>query len=163
MPLIPRPKSAEESFRQMQALAQPHVPEPVTAVGMLQPAGTWGNMGVSRFSPALASFNRHRHNKAAGGLAKTGMMKRPQLALVALTEGRVYAFAATIKKGGWVVGDGIGAWDRSDLQIGTNPGRLATKVVIDVASTDEHYELEATTVGDGGFTNLFLQALTGSA
>jgi hypothetical protein len=37
-------------------------------------------------------------------------------------------------------------------------------VVIDVVSTGEHYELEATTVADSvGFTDTFLAALTGSA
>ncbi len=164
MPLIPRSNwSAEDSIRQLTDLTQPHVPEPILAVGMLQPAGTWGNMGVSKFSPALAALRRHRHNRAAGGLARTGMMKRPQMALLAVTETRLYAFAATWKSGGWAVGDAIGAWDRSDLHIETTPGRLATTVAVDVVSTGEHYDLEATTVGDDGFTGIFLAALTGGA
>lgn len=164
MPLIPRPQSAEETTRQLTDLAQPHVPEPVTAVGMLMPAGTWGAFGIGKASPLLGSILRHKHNKSAGGLARTGMMKRPQMALVALTDARVYALAATFKSSSWAVSDAIGNWDRSDLRVQTTPGRLATKVVIDVVSTGEHYELEATTVADNvGFTDAFLQALTGSA
>jgi hypothetical protein len=163
MPLIPRPQSAEETTRQLTELVQPHVPEPVTAVGMLQPAGTWGAFGAGKASPLLGSILRHKHNKAAGGLARTGMMKRPQMALIALTEGRVYALGATFKSGGWAIGDAIGDWDRSALHVETIPGRLATKVIVDVVSTGEHYELEATTVADGGFTGAFLQALTSSA
>ena len=164
MPLIPRPQSAEETTRQLTDLAQPHVPEPVTAVGMLLPAGAWGGFVAGKANPLVGSILRHRHNKAAGGLARTGMMKRPQMALVAVTEARVYALAATFKSSGWAVGDAIGTWDRSDLRVETSPGRLATKVVLDVVSTGEHYELEATTVADDvGFTDAFLQALTGSA
>jgi hypothetical protein len=164
MPLIPRSqRTAEESIRHLTDLAQPYVPEPVVAVGMLQPAGTWGNYGISKVSPALAAIVRHRHNKAAGGLARTGSMRRPQMALLALTETRVYALAVTFKSGGWAVGDAIGTWDRSDLRVETTPGRMATKVEIDVISTGEHYVLEATTTGDDGFTGTFLQALTGRA
>jgi hypothetical protein len=164
MPMIPRSQSAEETIRQLTDLAQPHVPEPVTAVGMLQPAGTWGAFGAGKASPLLGSILRHKHNKAAGGLARTGMMKRPQMALVAVTDARVYALDAIYKSNGWAVGDAIGDWDRSDLRVETTPGRLATKVVIDVVSTGEHYELEATTVADSvGFTDTFLQALTSSA
>lgn len=162
MPLIPRSQwTAEESIRHLTDLAQPHVPEPVVGVGLLQPAATWDTLGFQRVSPLLSAVLRHKHNKDTGGLARTGTMKRPQMALFALTEDRVYALGATFKSGGWVIGDPIGTWDRSDLRVETSPGRLATKVVVDVVSTGEHFQLEATTAGDGGFTGTFLHQLTG--
>ena len=35
--------SPEQTIRSYHDLVQPHVPEPLLAVGVLQPAGTWGN------------------------------------------------------------------------------------------------------------------------
>jgi len=84
------------------------------------------------------------------------------MALVALTDARVYALAATFKS---AAGPSAmpSATGTARPAVQTTPGRLATKVVIDVVSTGEHYELEATTVADNvGFTDAFLQALTGS-
>jgi hypothetical protein len=54
----------------------------------------------------------------------------------------------------------LATWERADLKITTNPGKLATKVVLDVISTGDHYELEATTVGDYGLSTTFLDTLT---
>ena len=39
------PRLADMSDK-MKATVQPHVPEPVIVVGVLQPAGTWGAMGA---------------------------------------------------------------------------------------------------------------------
>jgi hypothetical protein len=59
----------------------------------------------------------------------------------------------------WKVQEQLGAWDRSDLQIETAAGKLATKVVFDVVSSGEHYELEATTIGGSGINDGFLAAI----
>ena len=65
---------------------------------------------------------------------------------IAVTEGRIYAFNAKTSGRKWVIVDAVGDWDRSDLTIVTTPGKLSTKVVVDVKSTGDHYELEATTI-----------------
>ena len=48
---------------------------------------------------------------------------------------------------------------KGTVQIETEPGKLATKVVFDVASTGEHYELEATTIGGSGINDAFVAAI----
>jgi hypothetical protein len=149
----------EETQRYYHDLVQPHVPEPILAVGSLQPAGTWGNFALSKFSPGAGMFGRARNNKKAGGLAKTGGMRTPKLACLAVTQDRVYALSIGTKRGRLSVEELLATWERADLQVATTPGKVATKVVLDVISTGDHYELEATTVGDHGLTTTFLDAL----
>lgn len=151
--------TADESIQQMKDLVQPHVPEPVVAVGVLHPAGAWGNMATTKLSPGLGMLRRRRNNDGAGGLAKTGAFGY-EAAFFAVTAGRVYALGATPKRRTWVVADPTDSWARTDLQVTTTPGQLATKVVLDVTSTRDHYELEATSAGDNGFTAAFLAELT---
>ena len=43
--------------QKMIATVQPHVPEPVIAVGVLQPAGTWGAMGGDQLSGQLRAHS----------------------------------------------------------------------------------------------------------
>ena len=150
----------EETIRYYHDLVQPHVPEPVLAVGVLQPAGTWGNFGLSKFSPGAGIAGRRGINKKAGGLAKVGGMKAPKLACLAVTQDRVYALSMDTKRGGREVGELLATWERTDLKITTTPGKLATKVGLDVVSNGDHYDLEATTVGDYGMTTTFLDTLT---
>ncbi len=146
----------------MKETAQPHVPEPVVAVGLLQPAGTWGSFGLGYISPLARMFKQRGANKRTGGMAKVGAFKT-KMAMLAITADKVYAFNASPKGRNWKVQDQVGAWDRKDLKITTEPGRLATRVRVDVASTGEHFELEATTVGTKGFHDTFLDELTKSA
>jgi hypothetical protein len=60
---------------------------------------------------------------------------------------------------GWKIQEQLGVWDRSDIRVGTEPGKLSTKVVFDVVSSGEHYELEATTVSTANFNEPFLAAI----
>lgn len=151
--------TADESIQQMKDLVQPHVPDPVVSVGVLHPAGAWGNMATSKLSPGLGMLRRRQNNQKAGGLAKTGAFGY-KTAFFAITDDRVYALGATIKGRSWEVSDPTDSWARTDLQVATTPGKVATKVVLDVTSTGAHYELEATTVTDNGFTAAFLAELT---
>jgi hypothetical protein len=143
----------------MKATVQPRVPEPVLAVGVLQPAGTWGAMGGDQLSGLVGTFMRKSANKRSGGLAKNSAF-RTKVALVAVTESRVYAFNAK----GWgptcKIVDEVGDWDRADLKITTTAGTMSTQFVIDVVSTGDHYELETNALmGVGGFTTEFVDAL----
>lgn len=146
----------------MMATVQPHVPEPVIAVGVLQPAGTWGAMGGDQLSGLVGTLMRKNANKRSAGLAKNSAF-RTKVALVAVTEARVYAFNAK----GWgpqcKIVDEVGDWDRDDLKITTTPGKMSTQFVFDVVSTGDHYELETNALmGMGGFTKKFVDALNAS-
>lgn len=138
--------------------AQEQVPEPVVAAGILQPAGTWGTFGLDKVSGVAAMFKRHSANKNAGGLAKTSW-KGTKTVLLAVTGDKLYAFACKQKGRSWKIENRLGEWNRSDLKVETTPGKLATKVIVDVEPTGEHYELEATTVGSAGFNDPFLAAI----
>jgi hypothetical protein len=147
-------------IQKMKDVAQPRVPEPVIAVGMLQPAGMWGSFGAGQLSGLAGTLMRRSANKKAGGLARNGAFTT-RTALLAATEGRIYAFNAKPSGRNWKIVDEIGDWDRSDLTITTTPGKLSTKVVVDVQSTGDHFELEATTVMSAGdFTQPFLDEIT---
>jgi hypothetical protein len=136
---------ASDWVQKMKDVAQPRVPEPIVAIGMLQPAGTWGAFGAGQLSGLAGTLMRRSANKKAGGLAKSGAFST-KVALVAVTEARLYAFNAKPSGRNWKIVDEAGDWDRSDLTIATTPGKLSTKVVVDVQSTGDHFELEATTV-----------------
>jgi hypothetical protein len=149
---------ATDWVEKVNTTAQEHVPEPVVAAGILQPAGTWGTFGLDQVSGVAAMFKRRKVNKDAGGLAKTSW-KGTKTVLLAVTGEKLYAFAVKQKGRSWKVEDQLGVWNRSDLDLETTPGKLATKVVFDVEPTGEHYELEATTVGSAGFNDSFLAAI----
>jgi hypothetical protein len=138
---------------------QPRVPEPIVALGMLQPAGTWGSFGAGQLSGLAGSLMRRAANKKAGGLAKSGAFST-KTALLAVTEQRVYAFNAKPSGRSWKIVDEAGDWDRNDLTVTTTPGTLSTKVVVDVQSTGDHFELEATTaMGADKFNRPFLDEI----
>src|SRR5229473_6914692 len=105
----------------MRETVQAHVPEPVIAVGVLQPAGTWGAMGGDQLSGILGSLMRKNANKRSGGLGKNSAF-RTKIALLAVTEDRLYAFNAK----GWgptcKIVDEVGDWDRRDVKITTTAG-----------------------------------------
>jgi hypothetical protein len=140
---------------QAKADAQAQVDAPIVAVGFLQPGGSWGALGLSKLNPVAGSAAQADANRAAGGLAKAGGFK-PKVAMLAVTSDRVHVFsAAPARKNSVKVGEHLTAWDRDDLEITTVPGRIATKVTIDVVSTGQRYELEATMLG-GAFNDALL-------
>ena len=150
---------AEDWQQKMKDLVQPRVSEPIVAVGMLQPAGTWGSFGAGQLSSLAGTLMRRAANKKAGGLAKSGAFST-KTALIAVTEGRLYAFNAKPSGRTWKIVDEAGDWDRSDLTVATAPGTLSTKVVVDVQSTGDHFELEATTImGADKFNQDFLDEM----
>src|SRR5438045_6518585 len=94
---------------QTKANVQPHVGEPIIAVGVLQPAGTWGSIGVGSVSRIAGTLTRMASNKKSGGLGKRGEIKA-SMALVAVTEGKLYAFNAKPWGRSFKVQDPVGAW-----------------------------------------------------
>jgi hypothetical protein len=141
--------------QQLKETFQPHVDEPVTAVGLLQPAGTMGSFGLAKLSPLAAMVKNKGVNEKAGGLAKTGVFTNTKLAAIVLTAGKVYAFRTKQKGYRWKVEEQLGAWDRKDVKFTVEQKKITSQVSIDVGSTGDHYELEAMTAGAKGFHDAF--------
>jgi hypothetical protein len=141
------------------AVAQAHVPAPILVVGFLQPAGSWGAFGISKLNPVAGTLQQRDANRGARGLAKAGGFK-PKVAMLAVTADEIYAFSASpARRGRLDVGELLATWKRDDLAITTERGRVATRCTLDVVSTGERYELEATMIG-GGFNDAFLEEIT---
>jgi hypothetical protein len=150
---------AESFAEQTKENVQPHVDESIIAVGVLQPAGTWGSVGIGQISRIAGVLTRMSANKKSGGLSKVGELKA-NFALVAVTDNKLHAFNAKSVGRQFKVQDPVGAWERSDVNVATTKGTLSMKVVIDVVSTGENYELEASMMPPlKGHNEAFLAAL----
>ncbi len=150
---------AVDYVQQMKDLAQAHVAEPVSVVGLLQPHGSMGSIGLHYASPLAAMLKRRAGNKKAGGLAANKSFTT-KAAMIVFAGDKVYAFNASPKSRGWKVGDKVGEWQRSDVRFSTERGTMTVKVIVDVTSTSEHYELEAVTaMGGSKFHDPFLDAI----
>ena len=55
--------------------------------------------------------------------------------------------------------DQLAAWDRKDVKFTVTPKKITNLVEIDVASTGEHFALEATTVGAKGIHDGFFATI----
>jgi hypothetical protein len=140
------------------AVAQAQVEQPIVAVGFLQPGGSWGAFGMSKINPMAGTLGQADANKRAGGIAKAGGFK-PKVAMLAVTADTVEVFsAAPARKRSIKVGEHLASWARDDLSVDLVPGRVATQVTIEVRSTGERFELEATMIG-GGFNDALLAEL----
>jgi hypothetical protein len=137
-------------------LAQPHVPAPVLAAGILQPAGTWAAYRVGHTLPLVGELMHRRADHDAGAFTAAGATRT---GLFALTDDKLYAFDARPAGSRWRVGEQVVVWERKDLEVETTAGKLATKVVIGVVSTGERYELEVTTAPNHNGVDAFLEEL----
>jgi len=151
----------EKLFEANKATIQAEVPEPCIAVGGLQPAGTFGSFGVGRLSGAAGTLQQHKANQAAGELTGRHGLKTNRITYLAVTADKVYAFDAKPKrKGNIEVVSKLAEWKRSDVNVQTVRGKMATKVIID--HTDGgHYELESPSITN--FNEPLLAALEGSS
>jgi len=140
---------ATDWAEKMRETAQEHVAEPVVAAGVLQPAGTWGSMGIGQISGLAGTIMRMSNNKKAGGLGKQGVVRFRQ-ALLAVTADKIYAFNSKPSGRNWKVTEQVGVWDRKDLRVAMADKKLTKAITIEITSTGERFELEATTVGSQG-------------
>ncbi len=136
-------------LERLKETAQPHCEGEVLAAGVLQPPGGLGTTGLSQLSPLAAAIKARKGNQQAGGLAKTSMFRNWKSALIAVTADKVYAFEAKPSGRGYKIKGHSGVWDRKDLKVAIEQKKMSAAVSIDVVSTGEHYELEATTMGPG--------------
>ena len=148
-----------ESVDSIRAKVQAQVPEPVLASGMVQPAGTWGAAGLMSLTPAGGLARQRSANKNAGALSTRGaMFKTNRQTMLAVTADKLYAFETKFGWGGMKMLSTLAAWDRADLTVQTQPGKISTRIIID-HTNGEHYELEATTVASRGFNDGLLAEL----
>ncbi len=142
--------------------AQERVPEPVLQVGLVQGAGSFGagmaGMGVSGL---VGMIGRKKANEKAGGLHKqNAVFGSNRLTALVLTADKLYAFSAKSGWGGLKLTDAIGQWGRSDLAVQTEQRSLTSRIVIDVASTGDHFEVEMMTgLGGAKWSEPFLAEL----
>ncbi|HEV2310371.1 MAG TPA: hypothetical protein VGU73_07600 [Acidimicrobiia bacterium] len=143
------------------ATIQAAVPEPVIAIGGLQPAGTWGAFGMTKLSGAAGMFRQHEANKAAGALTGRKGIHTNHQTYLALTADKLYALDTKVSGySGIKVRGTLAEWNRADIRVQLVPGKLATKVIIDHADGG-HYELESTNMT--GYNQPLLDALTSPA
>ncbi len=140
-----------------------HVPEPVLAVGMVQPAGTWGAFGLGRLSPAGGMLKQRGANKRAGVLSRKGAFYKPGKSpnaqtVIALTADKLYAFDARYGWGGIKIKDQLACWDRKDLTVTLEKGSMATKITFRHTDGTEE-EVEASTAFGTSFNDDLLTEL----
>jgi hypothetical protein len=155
MGMIDTPESLKEK-------AQARVPEPVLQVGMVQGSGSFGagmaGMGVSGL---VGMIGRKRANDKAGGLHKqNAVFGSNRVTALVVTADNLYAFSAKSGWGGLKLTDAIGQWQRRDLTIATEKRSMTSSIVIDVASTGDHFEVEIVTgLGGAKWSEPFLAEL----
>jgi hypothetical protein len=128
-------------------LVQPSIGEPVLAVALLQPEGSWRASSASfLFGGAVGAGMRHDADRRAGGLAANGVVTL-KMALLAVTEHELHVFDVKSKMSFWKLLGEVAAWRREDVRFEVNGSGMSTAALIEVVPTGEAYELEATMVG----------------
>jgi hypothetical protein len=101
---------------------QPHVGEPVLAVGTFRTTGAGTRYGVSKMQLGALAYaaSSLRGKRQAGGL--------PSSFLLAVTPTKVHAFAYKMRTKGPVVKDEVAAWERQGLSVSTERLKTTTRV-----------------------------------
>lgn len=79
--------STDEYLARYATALQPHVPEPIRAVGILCRPGALGNALVYQASPMVAMIRNRSAKKASGGLPPTWRWRPPRPASTSSTIG----------------------------------------------------------------------------
>ena len=138
----------DEKYRQkLVDLVQPSIGQPILAVGVFQPEGTWRASATSMlFSPTVGLGRQRDANQRAGGLASNGVITL-KMALVAVTADELHVFNVKSKMSFWKLLGEVAAWRREDLRVEVTVGGMSASVYLEVVPANEAYELEATMVG----------------
>jgi len=90
--------------------------------------GEYVHDGGDQLSGIVGSLMRKNANKRSSGLGKNSAFKT-KMAMVAVTENRVYAFNAK----GWAaqtkIADKVGDWSHDELEVTVTPGKMSTQFV----------------------------------
>ncbi len=145
--------SVEEKFT---AVAQPQVPEPIVAIGILSPPDTWeANTNIDMWS-------RHKDQRMSQakieGFGPLNTRKNCQ-ALIAVTDHRIHAFAVKSKSfGRYQIIETIGDWARDDFIATAQVDELNGPFDFWIPSQNRRHQLDITMPFMGGMSERFLDA-----
>ncbi len=143
-----------EKYRQrFVETAQPHVDEPIVAVGQFQPRGSAGAAGVMAGVSGLGGMiMRSSAKKNAGGL--------PHIGLYALTVTTLHVFDVKPKGFGVKIKGHAAAFPRASFTATRGSGTVTDQLVLQFAD-GQIISLESISLGAGGFNDEIIAQLTG--
>jgi hypothetical protein len=142
---------ARKYMRQMIALHQPHVDEPILAASVFATVGAMASMGVGLVSPLAGALMRRAGKKKAGGL--------PFNVSVVVTATKVHIFAVKPSRGKMVPKSLQETWDRRQITVRTEDKAMATRVTIEFPHEGRQIQLDATK-GTRGMSEEVIRYLT---
>jgi hypothetical protein len=143
-----------EKYRQkIREVCQPHLQEPILAVGQFQPKGSLGAAGMMMGVSGAAGMGlRAKAKKDAGGL--------PHVGLYALTATTLHAFDAKPKGFGWKVKALVASIPRANFQATAAAGAMTDQVTLTFLDGTS-LSLESMTMGAQGFNEDIIRQLVG--
>jgi hypothetical protein len=143
-----------EKFRRM---AEEKVGEPVLAVGPFRRGGAAASMAISKaqLGGLVYAANSLFNKKKAGGL--------PGQVFLVVTPTKLHAFAYKMKGRNYVLKDEVAAWDRTGLEISTEPKMGLTMLTISSPAEGEKATLAPGGVKDDPWTQEVIQVLQNGA
>jgi hypothetical protein len=140
-----------EKYRQkISAACQPHVGEPVRAVGLFQPQGTAGAAAAMLVTPLVGGQMRRDAQAIGGGV--------PEVGLYALTDTALHVMEGKPRGFNWKVKTYVGSWPRSSFTAEAVSGRVTDQVELRFED-DTTIRLESMRMGAQGFNEEIIDAL----
>ena len=143
--------SRNEKYRQKyRDSVQPHLSEPLLAVGVFNRPGGIQAIGMAKVSPLLSMMMRKSAKKQAGGL--------PTSVALAITPTQVHVYGFNARSSSIDVENELMVWERQGLQVETQSTVTATRLQL-TPSGGETIELEWLKMA-GDFNDEAVQALS---
>lgn len=144
-----------EKYRQkFRETAQPHVDEPIIAIGQFQPKGSAGAAGMMAGVSGLGGMvMRSSAKKNAGGL--------PHIGLYALTATTLHVFDVKPKGFGVKIKGHAAAFPRTSFTAVRGAGAVTDQLSLQFAD-GQLISLESISLGASGFNDDFIVQLVGS-
>jgi hypothetical protein len=143
--------SRNEKYRQRYRDAvQPHLSEPLLAVGVFNRPGGIQAIGMAKVSPLLSMMMRKSAKKQAGGL--------PTSVALAVTPTQVHVFGFNARSSSIDTGNELMVWGRRGLRVQTESTMTATRLQL-TPEGGETIELEWLKMA-GDFNGEAVQALS---
>lgn len=151
-----RVNARNAKYRQkISAACQPHLGEPIRAVGLFQPHGTAGAASAMLVTPLMGGQMRRDAQAAAGGV--------PEVGLYALTDTALHVMEGKPKGFNWKVKAYVGSWPRTSFAAHAVSGRVTDQVELDFGDGTS-VRLESLRMGSQDFNAEIIDALvTGPA
>jgi len=144
-----------EKYRQkFTETCQPHVPEPIIAIGQLQPRGSTGAAGMMMGVSGLAGgIMRSQAKKNAGNL--------PHIGVYALTATTLHVFDVKPRGTGIKIKQHVAAFPREAFRAQYGQGAVTDQIDL-VFGDGTVISLESISLGAKGFNDPFFAALMGA-